>query len=273
MIREMVMPPYGANIASAGLILGVFVAARADQLLVVKEDEQLAVSQWLSNGLFKGKFLNLKSMEGSGFISVSEVSSEWESLLDEWDLSLAYIDRIESYERAEELKSRIPIPPALKYRYTHLEEVTQGAFEALSKMEGKQDEALKKLEKGDQYNNVGLVAWGAVMISELIEKMENEDQCWTETQIEELRPELEEARQFIAENFSGWLSRRTPRSDDPVEIGNFKHQMINLTGRNLKRLGFEEMYDQLEIHTAAQIENAQTGRRRQQPDSTSPSMA
>ena len=258
MIREMVMPPYGANIASAGLAFGVYVAGRSDQLLVVKGDEQLALSQWLADGLFKGKFLNLKNLEGTILISVAEVSSEWETLLDEWDSSVTYADRLESYKRAEELKKRIPVPPALRYRYTHLEELAQSSFEALAKMKTKQNDAIEKLENGYQHANVGLVAWGTVIIYDLIEKMENEGECWSKRQIDEMRPELEEARQFIVENFSGWLCRRTPRSDDPTDIGNFKHQMINLTGRNLKRLALEELYSELERHTMAQIENAQT---------------
>jgi hypothetical protein len=258
MIRDMIMPPYGANIASAGLALGVFVAARAEQLLVNKGNEQLAVSQWVSNGLFKGKFLNLKTLEGTSFVSVAEVSTEWETLLDEWDVTTAYIDRIQYYERAAELKKRIPIPPALKFRYDFLEGIAQNAYDALSKMENKQDEGLKKLGNGCQYGNVGLVAWGASMLADLVEKMESETDYWTEQQIEELRPELEEARQFIVENFPYWLLQQTPKSSAPVEVGNFKHKMINLTGKNLKNLGFEHEYKELELHTEDQIENAET---------------
>lgn len=122
MIDEMILPPYGANIASAGLALGVFISPRVEKLLVMIGEESYTVSQWLQNTIFKGKFLDINALRGVKLLSAGEISSEWETLLDEWEQVLSHIEKVECLKRGIQLKKKILIPPAFQYRYAFLEQ-------------------------------------------------------------------------------------------------------------------------------------------------------
>lgn len=257
-LEEICLPPNGANLASAGLLLGVFIAPRGDDIAVVANGEQFAVSQWLQDGVFRGKFLDLPSLSETELVPLAGSSSEWEELLDEWEQAESYLDRTAGLERAQNLKEHIPIPPSLSYRFIHLQEQSQQALRAVRKMEDRQNKAFTKLESGYERKNVNLLSWGAANLEEITQAMESEQPLWTSHQISELEPRLERARQTIIQLFPEWVKRQMPRADSPDEVGKFKHVMLNLAGRNLKKLGLGDQYEQLEAHTMKLVRQAET---------------
>jgi len=257
-LRQLCLPPYGANIASAGLILGVFVAPRAEKLVVLRDGQQLAVSQWIQDGVFKGKFIDLAAIHDVHLVSIGEASSEWETLLDEWEQADNHLARRTCLERAKELKNRVPIPPSLAYREVHLREQASGAIAALTSMDNDQSDAISRIEQGIARRDVSLLSWGAAEIKRHSDKMISEKPLWTDRQIAEIQPHYERSRQAIILFFPEWLPQQSPRSDAPVEVGNFQHKMIHLLGGNLKRIGLEAQCQQAEAHTLQVIRKAET---------------
>lgn len=257
-LRQLCLPPHGANIASAGLILGVFVAPRAENLVVVRDGQQVTVSQWIQDGFFKGKFIDLAALYGVNLVSIGEASSEWETLLDEWEQADNHLARRNCLERATELKNRVPVPPSLAYREVHLREQTCISIQAISKLEESQSEAIAKIEQGLERRDVSNLSWGAASLREMSKKMTAEKPAWTDLQIAELQPHFERARQAISMYFEEWLTRQAPRSDAPDAAGDFKHRMIRLVGGNLKRIGLEELAREVETRTAAVVRQAET---------------
>jgi hypothetical protein len=79
--------------------------------------------------------------------------------------------------------------------------------------------------------------------------MVNEKPLWTDLQIKELDPEIDNAKQTIIQIFSDWLSKQAPKGDSLEEIGDFKHAMIRKIGGNLKDLGLDAEYEMLEKRT------------------------
>ena len=69
-IQQICRPPYGANIASAGLLLGVYVAPRHEKLIANKDGLQLSVSQLIQDGIFRGRFINLALLHGVDLMSI-----------------------------------------------------------------------------------------------------------------------------------------------------------------------------------------------------------
>ncbi|MEW6378860.1 MAG: hypothetical protein AB1611_04555 [bacterium] len=260
-LRQLCLPPYGANIASAGLLLGIFVAPRVEKLAIVRDGQQYDVSQWVMDSqdrIFRSKFLDLMALKDVALAFIGEASSEWESFLDEWEQAESYLDRANCLERAEELKKRVPVPPASNYRFFHLEELAKAASIELKKMDSAQNDAINKLELGFKQDSISILSWGAVSLMELIERMTSEGVLWTRHQTEELQPLVERARQIIIQIFPAWLARQAPKDDSPDSIGNFKHKMLRLVGNNLKRLGLDEQYNELEARTNLLIRNAET---------------
>jgi hypothetical protein len=257
-LQQLCLPPHGANIASAGLVLGVFVAPRAEKLVAVRDGQQLAISQWIQDGFFKGKFIDLAALHGVDLISIGEASSEWETLLDEWEQAENHLARRTCLERATELRTRVPVPPSLAYREVHLREKSAAAVQALARMDKDQNDAISRIEQGVERRDVSLLSWGAADIKKLIDKMTAEKPLWTDPQIAETQPHYERARQAVVLFLADWLPRQSPVSDAPVEVGNFQHKMVHLLGGNLKSISLETERQQVEAYTLQVIRKAQT---------------
>ncbi|MBU3932524.1 MAG: hypothetical protein KKF01_08805, partial [Proteobacteria bacterium] len=257
-LRQLCRPPYGANIASAGLLLSVFIAPRAEKLVAVRDGQQLAVSQLVQDGLFRGKFIDLSALHGVDLILLGEASSEWESLLDEWEQSENHLACKSCLGRYRELKNRVPIPPLMAYRAEHLREQALASIDAMEKMDKEQDEAISKMVQGEERHEIGLLSWGAAALKSLGDKMVAEKPLWTDSQISEIQPHYERARQAIILFFPDWLARQAPMTEAPDKVGDFKHKMINLTGGNLKKIGLGAQVEQVETHTLYVIRKVQT---------------
>ena len=256
-VKGLCQPPYGANIASAGLFLGVFMAPRYDKLVVMKNGSQIGTTQWLQEKLFRGKYLNLTALKGVDFLLLEEASSEWDTLLDEWEQSEDYISRINYLKRAMELKERSPIPPLLVYREESLRQSALEANAEVKKIEKIRDEAWHKIEKSQRFFDCSLVLWAADMLKESLDKMTNEMPLWVEEQIEEMEKDYISARQYTIQLFPDWIKLQSPSSDSPTAIGDFKHKMLRVFGKKLKRIGLEEEFNEIESHTQKSIKNAE----------------
>jgi hypothetical protein len=257
-IRVLCRPPYGANIASAGLLLGVFVAPRSEKLVVVREGQQLAMAQWVQDGLFRGKFIDLSALHEVDIAPLGEESSAWETLLDEWEQAENHLARKSCLERSIELKSTVPVPPSSAYREVHLREQAAAAVEAIARIERYQSEAISKVEQGTERRDVGLLTWGAAQLKDICDEMSAEKPAWTDSQIGEIQPHYEKARQAVILLFPEWVARQSPKTDAPDAIGDFKHKMLHLVGGNLKKIGLESQAQQLEARTLQVIKQAET---------------
>jgi len=257
-LREICLPPYGANIASAGLLLGVYVAPRMEKVTVLRNGQQYAISQWLQDGIFRGKFLDLSILENDELLLIGEKSSEWEELLDEWEDSESYYDWSRCIERAYELKERVPVPPMLGYRFMHLEKQSKEAIAILQKIENQENDALVKLKQGYEQDNVSTLSWGAASLSDIRNRMVNEPPLWTDHQINEINPYIEQGRQAIIQIFPNWLSRQSPRGETPDIVGEFKHKMLRVIGGNLKKLELNDQLQELEERVAFLMRNVET---------------
>ena len=257
-LHEICKPPYGGNIASAGLFFGTFVAPRIEKLLVIRDNQQYAVAQWLQDDVFRAKFIDLSALHGVDLILLGDDSSEWETLIEEWEETGTHTGRIACLERAIELKKRVPIPPTLGYRYGHLQDQAETSISAIRGMEKRQDEAINKIENGIERKVAHLIAWGTAQLSDLIQEMSDASGLWTSHQISEMKPRLETARQEIIQVFPNWVRSQTPQSGSPDAVGDFKYKMLTLTGGNLKKLGLSDLYELLEKRTSEIIRNVET---------------
>jgi hypothetical protein len=261
-------PPYGANIASASLLFAVFVAPRIDNLIIQENGQQFAISQLVENDdIFQGKFLNIKRLKNMELeIIGDESASEWQNLLDEWEHSDYNRDKVTFFLKAQKLKSRIPIPNNLIYRYENLCLQSRKAEQEIKKIEDDINSELIRIERALEKGNIGKVSRGAAELLDLQKKMESEIPSWTEREINEFKPHIERARQLIIQDFSNWLSRQVPRGENPDQLGDFKHYLLNLVGGNLKKLGLEDFYQEIEIKVRSLTELAEVSAQAKQLD-------
>ncbi len=257
-LREVCNPPFGANLASAGLLLSSYVAPRVEKLLVARGGRQLSVSEWLQTSPFRGKFLDLDAISQDELVFLGEGSSEWEELIEAWEETETYLEQEQFLNKADQLKRRRPVPPSLGYRLVTLEQVARKACERLEQNEAQHSAALEKIEAGQTRGDVGLIIWGGAQLAELRNRMANEGSSWDEGQIDKLEPQILRARQTIILAFPEWLSRQRPKGEGIDQIGEFKHKMLDRTGRNLKALELPDQLVLLEKRVDFLIKNAQT---------------
>lgn len=256
-LRQLCAPPYGANIASAGLYLGVFVAARGEKLSFIRGERQYSVAELLEGKLFRSKFIDLGATHDLELIRIADESSEWEVMLEEWELAENHLTRRANLERALKLEKRLPVPPSQGYRYTHLKDLSKESISALERADKKESEAITKIESGLERQNVNLLVWGAGTLVDLTSQMHREGLLWTENQIQDIQPYIDRVRQAVIQFFPNWLGNQRPHNETPDEVGSFKHKMLKLTGGHLKKLSLDDLYERLETRVKEIVKNVE----------------
>lgn len=245
-VRLLCAPPYGCNIASAGMILALFVGRRKKEVNLFKNDEVISFENWLSAAM-TGNFFDLSVLDQTYVVRVSkEKLSEWENLLDEWSNEKTLVGKVDFRNKAMELDKRIPVPQQLYYKYKHLYEQANEAAGKLNGYRSMVDQALEKVDKGIEKDEVGLLSWGAADLADLYNLMRREAGQWTKDQVEEIERHLAYARLQTQQRFKKWLSRRTVANIE--QLSKFKHDMLVKIGGNLSRLGLDEEKRLLEAH-------------------------
>ncbi len=236
-MRLLCAPPYGCNIASAGLILALFIGKRRNNLNLLRNQQMVSIEAWLPDAL-QGNFLNLQILDSTEVLVVSkETISEWERMLEDWDIEDTYSGRIAFHNKALALQSKVPIPQLLYYKYDNLATQARAAQIAVNNYEKKLDDAISKIHNGNEKDRLDLLAWGAVILKELLNSMEVEAVKWTSEQFEIVQENLASARLKTQQMFPNWYVRQTVRGIQ--NLSDFKRKM-NSVERNFSTLGLNE---------------------------------
>ena len=245
-IKKLCKPPYGFNIASAGLLIGIFIAPRKDRIVFRQQNDMVGVEKWLQDA-FQGNFLNLAILDGTDIQSIDDgTRGEWDRLLNAWDFETTYQGQIAYYQKSLHLKEQTPVPPTLHYRLEGLENRTREALIECEKWRNKIDDQREYMEIGYEKKKVNqLTRCGAELIS-LKEKMIAQESAWTKDQYDEIEPLIQVCRQATVQFFDNWLRKQVVI--DPKVISKFEHDMLRLVGGNLQKMELREQYQKLEGH-------------------------
>lgn len=249
-IRRICKPPFGANLASAGLLLGVFIRARKDDFSVLVDGQTTDFSRIVSDGLFRGKFLDLNKLERICLVHADkEGGSEWDAILDDLERAsnVSYKELIEAYLRSLDLKNKLPLPSSQIYRYEHLEARAREAFEISDRFRQEGEDGSSRLDNGMRRNDVRLMTFGAALLKGLQDRM-RDDPMWDSESCMEFDREIEMARQCAIQVFDDWLSRQSPEGRGIRDASNFERKMLQETGKNLTKLGLNQLFEKLKKH-------------------------
>ena len=246
---DLCAPPFGANLASAGLFLGVFFSPRLDRLSIMRNGQNCAISQWMMGGVFRGKFIDISRLHEVDLLLTGEEASQWESLINEWDQADSHLLRASYLDQAALLETRIPIPPGLKYRVELRKTQGETSKRELGKMVRHKKDALTTIEDGIRNEDVISLAKGAASLVKLLDKMDDEEPLWDKQDTEKLQPEHEEARQYIIQFFPEWIQKQYPKTNSPDKVGGFKHFMLHDVCEWLEELELYELAEEVVDHT------------------------
>jgi hypothetical protein len=243
----LVSPPYGFNIASAGILMGSFVAPRRDSIAFKFRGLDLAPANWIKMAL-SSNFLDLSVLNESELLYIPDpVKSEWDDLLSLWDQEAAHVRCVEFMDEADSLKDRVPLPAGELYQWwKRLHEKAEESLRAIDRFDRLIEEQEKFFDISYEKQKVENLSRVGKTLIERYRQMEREEEFWTEEQFEVVRDLIGKSRQAVIQFFEPWLAHQGCLSY--AQIGDFKHKMLTLIAGNLKALDLKALADNLEAH-------------------------
>ncbi len=242
--------PFGANIASAGLLFSVYIQARREMLSVIRNGEQVGFSA-IADSLFDGNVLSPKTLEEITLYKAEGDSSEWDRFLTDWDNAASYSDRVSYLEKTQELEARLSVPVQLRWKFKALKEAAQVAAGKIDEYDKLESAAISRMETGEIKRDIWMLSFGAAKLYECAETKRN-DSMWSVDEITTLISRIDTAKQFITQHFEPWLRQQRPGAGTLSALSEFKGRLISQTGGNLKKLQLRDQYDQLEKYVDSQ---------------------
>jgi hypothetical protein len=236
--------PYGANLASAGLLFAVYIQSRLDILTALRKNEQVEFSA-IADDLFDGNDLSIKTLEEITLFKSDGETSAWEIFLTDWDNASYYSDRISFSEKATELESRLSVPMQLRWKYKGLREAAQLAVRKKEEFDNAENDALSRIAFGESKRDIWLLSYGAVKLYECADA-KRKDPMWDVAEIATIVARVDTAKQFIVQHFDLWLKQQIPTARTLNALSEFKGRLIGQTGSSLRKLQLREQFDQLD---------------------------
>lgn len=208
MLRLLCAPPIGCNLASAGLLLALFIGARRGDLSLLRAGQATSIENWLPQAL-PSHYLDVTILDSTEIVATSGTElSEWRRLLDKWDSEMTFQGRVACERAAKALADRIPVPSELYYRYESRCKDSRDAATRLRQFDEDLDNALEKIERGISRDDFPRLSWGAASLAEMARKLEGEH--WTPEERNRLNQPLAQARLQIQQLFPRWLPVQRP---------------------------------------------------------------
>jgi hypothetical protein len=250
LVKIAIRPPYGANIASGGLLLGVYLCARKDSYLIRKDNYDINLPDITNEMLFRGKQLDIKKLEELYLCyKEKEKPSEWNILLDEWETALnrSYNEQIEYFEKSSVLEIKIPVPKSEAYRLNTFREKAQEARIKLIETENKVNKALDVIESSKKIDNLHKLTYGAVKLKEIVE-MYKSDTLLPQNDGYTYQDYFDSICQKIILLFDSWLINQNPRGRSIKSASEFEHYMRE-TSSNLKKIELNDLAEKVDAYT------------------------
>ncbi len=252
-LRDLCLPPYGCNLASAGLLLGLFIAARRDKLAFNLSGSDINPSNWVSQAFGNRNLLQLDVLDKTHVRLIKKDEADaWQKLLEEWDVAQTHVDKLDWSKKALALKQSVNVPSFLFDRYQLLEERTLQAKTILESWEAKCYKLEKNFEDAYEHKNAGnLSRWGDDYARLQTSMLENRT-SWTTEQLKTVEPMIEKCRQAVIQFFQTWLDRQDVL--EVAKIGDFRHHMGNVK-LNLQSLKLVAQSQALDAHVEKIVKN------------------
>lgn len=254
LLEELLLPPHGANIASALLVLAVYLSARNSQIFIQDSNRGLTVKEWASYE-FQARTLPTPQWGNMLFVPVGDVSEEWQSLLDEWASAEIFSDICSLYQQAQELQKTQQIPPTLRKKYDELVQDSSVAMQKIKFYEERLDIALMKVEHGDK-NIFRPMLSGASRLKAILDEMESESSRWSTEEKNKIRNLYGPARLKTAELYPEWKMTEVPHDYSMDAMEQFRSKSRKVLSR-LKAIDLDAEYADYDKIYSQKIRNAE----------------
>lgn len=237
-------PPYGANIASAGLLFSVYVQTRKN-IILAEENGQHTDWQTMLGRLFDNNLFSIKALSAVNLFKTENDDSEWDQLLNDWGNACSYAARIEFAAMANDLETRIQIPRTIKWKAQELHTLADEAQRKIDEFDEKEEKAFNIIERAKAQDDIFNLSYGASLLQSCGKK-KTDDPMWRQEDYSYLADHIITAKQTIIQNFESWLVQQRPANRSQAALAEFRSILIDKMGRNLKELDLKAQQAQIE---------------------------
>jgi hypothetical protein len=250
--HRLIKPPYGMNSASAGLLVSLLVSLDSPPRRLNYDGDLIASSDWAQIA-FKGKAndFQLKELEKTTLLFLSETSeSRWQVLIEKWEGSSSYVEKIAIADEAKKLFSVDKIPESLEGLYRYLLDDVDQIRSAISSKEKLIEEVEKGLQKAERTNDVGHALAIGKKAHRLNKELDAGYGLWPEELTQDIQHLVSIIKAIIAEGVASWIPRQICKS--VTNLADFRSK-AEAQAETLKLLNFEPEYEKLKAQITSSI--------------------
>ncbi len=244
-IRLACAYPYGANKASSVLLLGVFVQAFQNVILMQEGNSTIGPETFVGK-LYSGMNVDLDYLETVTFYRTTGEHGAWDELIQDWECRSTYQESVEFLERIDRLGAT-SVPRELKIQIEGIQREAKAAATTINEIEEQESQCLEKIEQGMALGKTTRLATGASMLLSLVRDRLQKDSMWPRSDIDAMTTHVNEAKLQLASSFSSWLQRKQPTGDTADALAEFKRKLDQM-GRCLRNLQMREELEALNTH-------------------------
>lgn len=255
-LHFLLMPPYGCNLASAAILLGLLVG-RTTPLRAIQYDGQgIGLTDWLRVAFDKnGKFLQTSALEKTCLVFLKEDAlTRWQAFLNEWEAETALEHIVERLDTANERKKSDPIPESLEANYKYLRDKATAAESELAQYDALIEEVESRFEGAAKKSNVGELFAVADKLIRKRSEIQQAPEKWTKEQHDQIAQFLNDASEALKVTGVAWINSQACNS--PMMVAEFRGRMER-NERILNALGLKLLAQALAQQRTAAIANVE----------------
>ena len=206
-VYTLIKPPYGLNIASISIVLGLFISARIDSVSLILDNQVVSNSIWCESA-FKSNFLDLSVLQRTKLKTIDENDLNiWKKLLEKWGNTENYFDKIDFEDDSNKLESQLGIPPETIY---NKRELLIERNEKIKVRIAKNQSLLNKIENdyaiSQEKNKVKRLVFSLDSANRVVNEMNREIQLWGEDSLQPFYLFIEKGILLLKDIFPIWLN-------------------------------------------------------------------
>ena len=241
--------PYGANIASAGLLLSVFFRAHANLKDIQPMNDGEAVDVEALAALFPDRAaMDPGDFRGVRFVrALSSDDSPWTGIVEEWGDCISYREKTAFQDRIDKMRATHPtIPPALRTKIQGIEREIKEAERQINDTDERESDHLNRIIVATNHGDAYQLAFGVSLLVDDLKLKMGQPYLWDKTlDIDPLESEIRNGRQRVVQLFPTWLQFFNPKGDDLDAITEYKKTANDRMARSLRNLDLSNEMEQL----------------------------
>lgn len=251
-VDMLLRPPYGCSLASASLLLSLFVGKAIPPRAIQFDNQGTSLQEWLRSAYgANSRYPEENALRKTTIVFLTaDAVARWQLFLQEWEAEITLEGLVDRLDEAEEMREHDPLPESLEPNFKYLCDKAKAASQELDSHVQIMEECERRLENALKANRAGDFLAVADKYLARQRQMTGDPKLWTADQVEEVESNLKQLVGVIRECISNWVTMQACNS--PQQVSDFRSRM-DRAERTLKALGLTQFAQRASAHTQKMI--------------------